>query len=109
MGLIGGVDVRTWGEAATLLCAGLTTFSSLRNAPVRAGDLVAVFGVGGLGHLGVQSARHMGFEVVAIDRGDDRANLSKKLGAHQLVHNLATALVITVAVVELSKTSATGP
>src|SRR5258708_40092699 len=87
MGLIGGVDVRTWGEAATLLCAGLTTFSSLRNAPVRAGDLVAVFGVGGRGHLGVQSARHMGFEVVAMDRGDDRANLSKELGAQHYLNS----------------------
>lgn len=71
--------------AAPLLCAGLTTFSALRNSPARAGDLVAVFGVGGLGHLGVQYARHMGFEVVAIDRGDDRAELSRKLGAHHYI------------------------
>lgn len=76
--------------AAPLLCAGLTTFSALRNAPARAGDLVAVFGVGGLGHLGVQYARHMGFEVVAIDRGDDRAELSKKLGAHHYIDTSAT-------------------
>src|SRR6202035_315638 len=71
--------------AAPLLCAGLTTFSALRNAPARAGDLVAVLGVGGLGHLGVQYARHMGFEVVAINRGNDRAALSKKLGAHHYI------------------------
>ena len=71
--------------AAPLLCAGLTTFSALRNSPARAGDLVAVFGVGGLGHLGVQYARRMGFEIVAIDRGDDRAELSKKLGAHHYI------------------------
>jgi len=71
--------------AAPLLCAGLTTFSALRNSPARAGDLVAVFGVGGLGHLGVQYARRMGFEVVAIDRGDDRAELAKKLGAHHYI------------------------
>src|ERR1700723_4806953 len=71
--------------AAPLLCAGLTTFSALRNSPARAGDLVAVFGVGGLGHLGVQYARRMGFEVVAIDQGDDRAELSKKLGAHHYI------------------------
>src|SRR5882672_4564196 len=76
--------------AAPLLCAGLTTFSALRNSPARAGDLVAVFGVGGLGHLGVQYARHMGFEVVAIDRGDDRAELSKKLGAHHYIDSSAT-------------------
>jgi propanol-preferring alcohol dehydrogenase len=56
-------------DAAPLLCAGLTTFSALRNSPARAGDLVAILGVGGLGHLGVQYARHMGFEVVGIDRG----------------------------------------
>jgi propanol-preferring alcohol dehydrogenase len=71
--------------AAPLLCAGLTTFSALRNSPARAGDLVAVFGVGGLGHLGVQYARRMGFEVVAIDRGDERAELSKKLGARHYI------------------------
>src|SRR5271168_3048046 len=75
--------------AAPLLCAGLTTFSALRNSPARAGDLVAVFGVGGLGHLGVQYARRMGFEVVAINRGDDRAELSKKLGAHHYIDSSA--------------------
>ena len=56
-------------DAAPLLCAGLTTFSALRNAPAKAGDLVAVLGIGGLGHLGLQYARHMGFEVAAIERG----------------------------------------
>ena len=76
--------------AAPLLCAGLTTFSALRKSPARAGDLVAVFGVGGLGHLGVQYARRMGFEVVAIDRGDDRAELSKKLGAHHYIDSSTT-------------------
>src|SRR5882672_5207937 len=81
-GLIAVPDDLSAVAAAPLLCAGLTTFSALRNAPARAGDLVAVFGVGGLGHLGVQYARHMGFEVVAIDRGADRAVLSKELGAH---------------------------
>src|SRR5271155_2273302 len=77
-------------DAAPLLCAGLTTFSALRNAPARAGDLVAGFGVGGLGHLGVQYARRMGFEVVAIDRGGDRAELSKKLGAHHYIDSSST-------------------
>jgi alcohol dehydrogenase, propanol-preferring len=76
--------------AAPLLCAGLTTFSALRNSPARAGDLVAVFGVGGLGHLGVQYAHRMGFEVVAIDRGDDRAELSKKLGANHYIDSSTT-------------------
>jgi alcohol dehydrogenase, propanol-preferring len=72
-------------DAAPLLCAGLTTFSALRNAPAKAGDLVAVLGIGGLGHLGVQYARHMGFEVVAIGRGADKAELARKLGAHHYV------------------------
>jgi len=78
-------------DAAPLLCAGLTTFSALRNSPARAGDLVAVLGVGGLGHLGVQYARHMGFEVIAIDRGGgDKAELTKKLGAHHYVDSAVT-------------------
>src|SRR5262252_2502399 len=76
--------------AAPLLCAGLTTFNALRNAPAKAGDLVAVLGIGGLGHLGVQYARHMGFEVVAIARGTDTAELAKKLGAHHYIDSAAT-------------------
>src|SRR5215472_9850704 len=76
--------------AAPLLCAGLTTFSALRNAPARAGELVAVLGIGGLGHLGVQYVRHMGFEVVAIARGADTADLAKKLGAHHYLDSAAT-------------------
>ncbi len=77
-------------DAAPLLCAGLTTFSALRNAPAKAGDLVAVLGIGGLGHLGVQYARHMGFEVAAIARGADKAELAKKLGAHHYIDSAAT-------------------
>jgi alcohol dehydrogenase, propanol-preferring len=76
-------------DAAPLLCAGLTTFSALRNAPAKAGDLVAVVGIGGLGHLGVQYARHMGFEVGAIARGADKVELAKKLGAHHYIDNAA--------------------
>jgi propanol-preferring alcohol dehydrogenase len=72
-------------DAAPLLCAGLTTFSALRNSPAKAGDLVGVLGIGGLGHLGVQYARHMGFEVAAIGRGADKAELAKKLGAHHYI------------------------
>jgi len=77
-------------DAAPLLCAGLTTFSALRNAPAKAGDLVAVLGIGGLGHLGVQYARHMGFEVAAIARGADKERLAKQLGAHHFVDSSAT-------------------
>ncbi len=69
-------------EAAPLLCAGLTTFNALRHSDARAGDVVAILGVGGLGHLGVQFAAKMGFKTVAIARGADKAPLAKKLGAH---------------------------
>src|SRR5271156_1040013 len=75
--------------AAPLLCAGLTTFSALRNSPFRPSDLVAVIGVGGLGHLAVQYGRYFGFEVIAIDLGDDRADLAKRLGAHHYVDSTA--------------------
>jgi len=68
-------------EAAPLMCAGITTFNSLRNAGARAGDLVAVQGIGGLGHLGIQYARQMGFRTVAIGRGADKEALARKLGA----------------------------
>jgi alcohol dehydrogenase, propanol-preferring len=75
-------DGLTSAEAAPLLCAGITTYNALRNAGLRAGDLVAVQGIGGLGHLGVQFARHMGFRTVAIGRGRDKEKLAKDLGAH---------------------------
>ena len=81
-GLMSVPDELTSVDAAPLLCAGLTTFSALRNSSAKAGDLVAVLGIGGLGHLGLQYARHMGFEVAAIGRGSDKAELAKKLGAH---------------------------
>jgi alcohol dehydrogenase/propanol-preferring alcohol dehydrogenase len=68
-------------EAAPLLCAGLTTFNALRNSGARGGDLVAVLGLGGLGHLGVQFAAKMGFRTVAIARGKDKEPLAKELGA----------------------------
>jgi propanol-preferring alcohol dehydrogenase len=88
-GLVSIPDSLSSVDAAPLLCAGLTTFSALRNAPAKAGELVAVVGIGGLGHLGVQYARRMGFEVVAIARGADQAELAKKLGAHHYVDNTA--------------------
>jgi len=69
-------------DAAPLLCAGITTYNALRNAGLRGGDLVAVQGIGGLGHLGVQFARHMGFRTVAIGRGREKEKLAKDLGAH---------------------------
>src|SRR6202795_333841 len=89
-GLISIPDDLSAVAAAPLLCAGLTTFSALRNAPAKAGDLVAVLGIGGLGHLGVQYARRMGLEVAAIGRGIESAELAKKLGAHHYIDSAAT-------------------
>jgi D-arabinose 1-dehydrogenase-like Zn-dependent alcohol dehydrogenase len=68
-------------EAAPILCAGITTFNSLRHSGAKAGDLVAVQGLGGLGHLGVQFANKMGFHTVAVGRGRDKEALALKLGA----------------------------
>ncbi len=83
-------------EAAPLLCAGITTFNALRNSGARPGDVVAILGIGGLGHLGVQFATKMGFETVAIARGKDKEALAKKLGARHYidssVENVAGAL-----------------
>src|SRR5262245_18803638 len=72
-------------DSAPLMCAGVTTFNSLRHAGALAGDLVAVLGIGGLGHLGVQFAAKMGHETVAIARGEDKGPLARKLGAHHYI------------------------
>lgn len=77
-------------DAAPLLCAGITTFNALRESGARPGDLVAVLGVGGLGHLGVQFARRMGFETVAIARGTDKRAQAESLGAHHYIDSTAT-------------------
>ena len=89
-GLVRIPDDMSSADAAPQLCAGLTTFNALRNAPAKAGDLIAVLGIGGLGHLAVQYARHMGFEVAAIARGSNTAELAKKLGAHHYIDSAAT-------------------
>ena len=68
-------------DAGPLMCAGITTFNSLRNSGARPGDLVAILGIGGLGHLGIQFAAKMGFRTVAIARGMDKEPLARKLGA----------------------------
>jgi D-arabinose 1-dehydrogenase-like Zn-dependent alcohol dehydrogenase len=78
-------------EAAPLLCAGITVFNSLRSSGAHAGDTVAVQGIGGLGHLGIQYARHMGFRTVAVGRGKDKEELARKLGAHEYVDTAAGA------------------
>jgi alcohol dehydrogenase, propanol-preferring len=89
-GLVSVPDGLDSAAAAPLLCAGLTTFSALRNSPAKPGDLVAVLGIGGLGHLAVQYARHMGFEVAAIARGAAIADLARKLGAHHFIDSTVT-------------------
>jgi D-arabinose 1-dehydrogenase-like Zn-dependent alcohol dehydrogenase len=72
-------------DAAPLMCAGVTTFNSLRNAGARLGDTVAVLGIGGLGHLGVQFAAKGGFHTVAVARGQDKGVLARELGAHDYI------------------------
>ena len=78
-------------EAAPLLCAGITVYNPLRNSGAKPGDLVAVQGIGGLGHLGIQCARRMGFRTVAIGRGGDKEPLARKLGAHEYIDTSAGA------------------
>jgi D-arabinose 1-dehydrogenase-like Zn-dependent alcohol dehydrogenase len=68
-------------EAAPLMCAGITTYNALRNSGARVGDVVAILGIGGLGHLGIQFAAKMGFKIIAIGRGKDKEEMVKKLGA----------------------------
>jgi D-arabinose 1-dehydrogenase-like Zn-dependent alcohol dehydrogenase len=77
-------------ESAPLLCAGITTFNALRNSGAGPGELVAVHGIGGLGHLGVQFAARMGFRTVAIARGRDKEQLARSLGAHHYLDSAAT-------------------
>ena len=72
-------------EAGPLMCAGITTFNSLRHSGAKPGDLVAVLGIGGLGHLGVQFSAKMGFDTVAIARGADKGPLAKQLGARHYI------------------------
>ena len=72
-------------DAGPLMCAGITTFNSLRNSGARPGDTVAVLGIGGLGHLGVQFAAKMGFRTIAIARGTAKEPLAKRLGAHDYI------------------------
>lgn len=76
-------------EAGPFMCAGVTVYNALRNSGARAGEVVAVHGIGGLGHLGVQYARQMGFETVAITRGNDKEALARQLGAHHYIDALA--------------------
>jgi len=88
-------------EAAPLMCAGVTTYNALRQSGARAGDLVAVLGLGGLGHLGVQFAVKQGFETVAIARGREKEPLARKLGAHHYIDS--TAEDVSQALIELGR------
>jgi D-arabinose 1-dehydrogenase-like Zn-dependent alcohol dehydrogenase len=83
-------ETLTAEEAAPLLCAGITTFNSLRHSGALPGDLVAVQGIGGLGHLGIQFASKFGYKVVAIGRGPENATLANKLGASAYIDSKAT-------------------
>lgn len=105
-------------EAAPLLCAGVTTYNALRHSGARPGDLVAILGLGGLGHLGVQFAAKQGFETVAIARGRDKEPLARSLGAHhyidstsedvsQTLRALGGARVVLATVTSASAMSAT--
>jgi D-arabinose 1-dehydrogenase-like Zn-dependent alcohol dehydrogenase len=76
-------------EAAPLLCAGITTFNALRRSGAPGGGRVAVLGIGGLGHLGVQFAQRLGFETIAVARGTDKEPLARRLGAHHYVDSTA--------------------
>lgn len=80
-------------EAAPLLCAGITTYNALRHSGAMPGDLVAVQGIGGLGHLGIQFANKFGYKVAAIGRGSENAELAKKLGANVYIDNKSTDAV----------------
>jgi propanol-preferring alcohol dehydrogenase len=84
-GLVRIPDGLTAAEAAPLLCAGLTTFIALQQKATRAGSLVAVQGIGGLGHLALQYARSLGYRVAAIARGTDKEKLARELGAHEYI------------------------
>jgi alcohol dehydrogenase len=76
-------------ESAPLLCAGITTFNALRNCGAKPGDLVAIHGVGGLGHLGIQFAARQGFRTVAVNRGREKEALARSLGAHDYIDSEA--------------------
>ena len=80
-------------EAGPFMCAGVTVFNALRNSGARAGEMVAIHGIGGLGHLGVQYARRMGFNTVAVNRGRDKEDLARQLGAHHYIDATASDVV----------------
>ena len=88
--LVATPDSLSDADAAPLLCAGVTTYNSLRHSCALPGDLVAVQGIGGLGHLGIQFAQKFGYKVAAIGRGSENASLAKKLGASVYIDSVTT-------------------
>src|SRR3546814_18231307 len=86
-GLVSIPDELSAEEAAPILCAGIATFNALKKCGAQAGDTVAILGIGGLGHMALQYARHMGFKVVAIGRGSDIAADALALGAPVYIDN----------------------
>ena len=89
MALAAVPDSLAGADAGPLLCAGITTFNAIRNSGARPPDVVAILGMGGLGHLGVQYAAKMGYTTVAIARGADKAQFAHDLGAHYYIDNAA--------------------
>ncbi len=89
-------DALSDDDAAPLMCAGVSTFNALRNSGARPGDTVAILGIGGLGHLGVQFAKKMGFHTIAIARGKDKATLASKLGSDQYLDSEADDAVASL-------------
>ena len=94
-------------EAAPLMCAGITTYNALRNSGARVGDAVAILGIGGLGHLGIQFAAKMGFRTAAIGRGKDKEDMVKKLvlfttliASLKMLLKSLSSLVVVVKMVE---------
>jgi propanol-preferring alcohol dehydrogenase len=112
-GLVRIPDGLTAEEASPLLCAGITTFDALRQINARPGALVAIQGIGGLGHLGVQHANKLGYQVVAIARGTEKEELARKLGAHHYIdskaHNPGEALRELGGAAAIIATAGNGP
>ena len=102
-------DTLNDAEAAPLLCAGITTYNSLRHSGALPGDLVAVQGIGGLGHLGIQFAQKFGYEVAAIGRGSENAALAKKLGASVYIDSSSLNAAEALQKLGLQSNSGDGP
>ena len=95
-------------EAAPLMCAGITTYNALRNSGARVGDVVAILGIGGLGHLGIQFAAKMGFKTIAIARGKDKEEMARKLGAIHYIDSQSQNVIEELAKFGTSSSSISG-